>query len=246
MAPKVKTRADFPKGPEGTKAFKNYKLSKLYRTIKGKKVAKNALKIGQKKLLGKGLLASAMIENVRLGVKQATIKDKKGNYKGYVGLAQKGVRGLKNFASKEEAKRSKRDEEMRAKGFVKNKRGRWVKKRVVKTNLPNAKKTSAAIRAEQKKNDKSTNVKKVEKKVVKDKPANKLKINAEKKAEKKVEKKDPLKDYRRGPGTKLGKDTRITKGLKKAGFTEDRLARLRKKHAEFKARRKKKKTLFRK
>ena len=66
---------------------------------------------------------------------------------------------------------------------------------------------------------------------------NKLKI----KSEKKVEKKDPLADYRRGPGTKLGKDTRITKKLKKAGFTEDRLARLRKKHAEFKARRKKKK-----
>jgi hypothetical protein len=54
-------------------------------------------------------------------------------------------------------------------------------------------------------------------------------------------KKDPLADYRRGPGTKLGKDTRITKSLKKAGFTEDRLARLRKKHAEFKAKRKKKK-----
>jgi hypothetical protein len=66
---------------------------------------------------------------------------------------------------------------------------------------------------------------------------NQLKINTEKK----VEKKDPLADYRRGQGTKLGKDTRITKKLKKAGFTEDRLARLRKKHAEFKARRKKKK-----
>ena len=80
------------------------------------------------------------------------------------------------------------------------------------------------------------------KKVEKDKPANKLKI----KPEKKVEKKDPLKDYRRGPGTKLGKDTRITKRLKKSGFTEDRLARLRKKNAEFKERRKKKKTFFRK
>ena len=53
---------------------------------------------------------------------------------------------------------------------------------------------------------------------------------------------DPLKDYRRGEGTKLGKDTRITKELKKSGFTEDRLARLRKKHAEFKAKRRKKKT----
>ena len=53
---------------------------------------------------------------------------------------------------------------------------------------------------------------------------------------------DDLAGYRRGPGTKLGKDTRITKKLKKAGFTEDRLARLRKKHADWKAKRKKKKT----
>ena len=51
---------------------------------------------------------------------------------------------------------------------------------------------------------------------------------------------DDLAGYRRGAGTKLGKDTRITKKLKKAGFTEDRLARLRKQHAEFKAKRKKK------
>ena len=35
-------------------------------------------------------------------------------------------------------------------------------------------------------------------------------------------------------------DTRITKSLKKSGFTESRLARLRKQHAEFKAKRKKK------
>lgn len=51
---------------------------------------------------------------------------------------------------------------------------------------------------------------------------------------------DDLAGFRRGPGTKLGKDTRITKSLKKSGFTEDRLARLRKQHAEFKAKRKKK------
>jgi hypothetical protein len=53
---------------------------------------------------------------------------------------------------------------------------------------------------------------------------------------------DDLAGYRRGPNKALGKDTRITKKLKKSGFTEDRLARLRKKHAEFKANRKKKKT----
>ena len=48
--------------------------------------------------------------------------------------------------------------------------------------------------------------------------------------------------YRRTKGEGIGKgDTRITKKLKKAGFTETRLAKLRKKHAEFKAKRKKKK-----
>ena len=52
---------------------------------------------------------------------------------------------------------------------------------------------------------------------------------------------DPLKDYRRGEGTKLGKDTRITKHLKSKGWTEDRLAAKRKAHAEWKANRKKKK-----
>jgi hypothetical protein len=59
----------------------------------------------------------------------------------------------------------------------------------------------------------------------------------------------PVKDgvkYARSKGDDLAgfrrtKDTRITKSLKKSGFTEDRLARLRKQHAEFKARRKKKK-----
>ena len=49
----------------------------------------------------------------------------------------------------------------------------------------------------------------------------------------KKENKDPLALYRRGKGTKLGKDTRITKKLKKSGFTEDRLAKLRKKNAAF-------------
>ena len=72
----------------------------------------------------------------------------------------------------------------------------------------------------------------------KDSNNNQLKINSEKKVE---QKKDSLADYRRGPGTKLGKDTRITKKLKKAGFTEDRLAQLRKDYADFKAKRKKKK-----
>jgi len=48
---------------------------------------------------------------------------------------------------------------------------------------------------------------------------------------------DDLAGYRRQ------KDTRITKKLKKAGFTEDRLARLRKKNAEFQAAKKDKKKM---
>ena len=53
-------------------------------------------------------------------------------------------------------------------------------------------------------------------------------------------------EYARSKGDDLAgfrrtKDTRITKKLKKAGFTEDRLAKLRKDHADWKAKRKKKK-----
>ena len=105
-------------------------------------------------------------------------------------------------------------------------------------------------KVEKKVNKVEKKVNKVEKKPVKvEKKVNKVEkpVKVEKKVDKvekkvnKVEKKDPLKDYRRGPGTKLGKDTRITKKLKKSGFTEDRLAKLRKQHAEFKANRKKKK-----
>ena len=93
------------------------------------------------------------------------------------------------------------------------------------------------VKVEKKVNKVEKKVNKVEKKPVKVEK----KVDKVEKKVNKVEKKDPLKDYRRGPGTKLGKDTRITKKLKKSGFTEDRLARLRKKHAEFKANRKKKK-----
>jgi len=46
--------------------------------------------------------------------------------------------------------------------------------------------------------------------------------------------KDPLAKYRRTKGEGVGKgDTRITKNLKKAGFTETRLAELRKQNAAF-------------
>ena len=55
-----------------------------------------------------------------------------------------------------------------------------------------------------------------------------------------VKKTNPLDKYRRTKGEGVGKktkdqrgDTRITKGLKKAGFTETRLAKLRQKNAAF-------------
>tara|TARA_Y100000401_G_scaffold29719_1_gene21694 strand:- start:11 stop:712 length:702 start_codon:yes stop_codon:yes gene_type:complete len=50
--------------------------------------------------------------------------------------------------------------------------------------------------------------------------------------EKAKQKSDPLRKYRRGGDTGR-KETRITKKLKKAGFTSDRLAKLREKNAAF-------------
>ena len=149
---------------------------------------------------------------------------------------------------------------------LKNRLGPKTKRSFIKSKNPLTK-TSRGLRIRPKKTEKKSTIRKVDykptigkveetnykpradAKVIKDKQ-NKAKTPSYKpRAEAKViknkqtlkVKKDPLADYRRGPGTKLGKDTRITKGLKKAGFTEDRLARLRKKHAEFKAKRKKKK-----
>jgi len=91
----------------------------------------------------------------------------------------------------------------------------------------------------EKKNGEKKNTKKTQyKQVTKDELDKKIKERSKPKV-----KPDPLKDYRRGEGTKLGKDTRITKHLKKAGWTEDRLAAKRKAHAEWKAARKNKKQL---
>ena len=66
------------------------------------------------------------------------------------------------------------------------------------------------------------------------------KLPNKKKVEKKEVKKNPLDKYRRTKGEGIeGKskgyrgDTKITKNLKKAGFTETRLAKLRKKNAAF-------------
>ena len=119
---------------------------------------------------------------------------------------------------------------LQSKGLASNKK---VEKKVNKVEKKPVKVEKTVNKVEKK-------VNKVEKKPVKVDKVEKKPVKVEKKVDK-VEKKDPLKDYRRGPGTKLGKDTRNTKKLKKSGFTEDRLAKLRKKHAEFKANRKKKK-----
>jgi len=255
MAPKIKTRADFPKGPKGTSAFRDYKLRKLARAKYSKKLPNSVLKIGQKKLLGKALTASAMAENVRLGVKQATIKNKKGDYQGFVGLAQKGVRSLKNAASKKDA-------EMRAKGFVKNKRGRYVKKKVNKVEKTVNKQKSNVKKVDPKQFDsrrpktvKSTNVKSTNVKSTTETPKYKKvtqkELDAKIAERKKTKPADKLKvNYRRTKGEGIeGKskgyrgDTRITKKLKKSGFTETRLAKLRKKNAEFQAAKKDKKKM---
>ena len=82
--------------------------------------------------------------------------------------------------------------------------------------------------------DKPTTESKVKTNELKDKTVEQKinKDNKDNKVEKKEVKKDPLAKYRRGEGTGR-KETRITKKLKKAGFTSDRLAKLREKNAAF-------------
>ena len=99
---------------------------------------------------------------------------------------------------------------------------------------PNVKPTEKTTNGETPKNGGTTtktpkDAKIAEKK--KDKPADKLKVNYRRTKGEGIEGKS--KGYRG--------DTRITKKLKKSGFTETRLAALRKKNAEFQARKKKKK-----
>ena len=248
MAPKVKvkTRADFPKGPKGTAAFNKYtnsRLSKLYRQVKGKKIAKNVLKIGSRsKLLGRGLLAAQMFKTGKDALKPWQ-KGPDGKRRGIAGVIQRVSQNT-----------SKKDKEMRDKGYVKNSRGRWVKKKVNKVEKTVNKQESKINKVDPKqfdsrrskkdesKKDESTtktpqykqvtqkelDAKIAEKK--KDKPAEKLKVNYRRTKGEGIEGKS--KGYRG--------DTRITRGLKKSGFTETRLAKLRKEHAEWKKRKKKK------
>ena len=118
----------------------------------------------------------------------------------------------------------------------------------------NTKKGNEALGAEL---EGSKMVKKTDKPKTQNNTENKTQNNTENKTEPKSNKLKikptttggPVKsgvEYARSKGDDLAgyrrtKDTRITKKLKKAGFTEDRLARLRKKHADWKAKRKKKK-----
>tara|TARA_R100000322_G_scaffold106703_1_gene67979 strand:+ start:57 stop:623 length:567 start_codon:yes stop_codon:yes gene_type:complete len=134
---------------------------------------------------------------------------------------------------------------LQSKGLASNKK---VEKKVNKVEKKPVKVEKKPVKVEKKVNKVEKKVNKVEKKV--------NKVEKPKKVIKSTTKGGPVKDgvkyaqskgddlagFRRGPGTKLGKDTRITKKLKQSGFTEDRLARLRKQHAEFKAKRRKKKT----
>ena len=216
MAPKVKTRADFPKGPNGTQAFKNYKLSKLYRTVKGKKVAKNVLKIGSRgKLLGKGLLAAQMYKTGKDALKPFQ-KGPDGKRRGIAGVIQRASQNV-----------SKKDKEMKAKGYVKDSRGRY--KKVNKAEKPVNKQKETVNKQKE-----TVNKPKVSTTNGGTKPPSNPKTKTE------VKKTNPLDKYRRTKGEGVGKktkdqrgDTRITKGLKKAGFTETRLAKLRQKNAAF-------------
>ena len=95
------------------------------------------------------------------------------------------------------------------------------------TDAPNTNQSSNNDKPKTDNKDNKDN-KVVEKKVVEKKEVEKKEV------EKKEVKKDPLAKYRRTKGEGVGKgDTRITKKLKKAGFTETRLAKLREKNAAF-------------
>ena len=106
--------------------------------------------------------------------------------------------------------------------------------KIVKKNTGNNKNVSVEKNKENKQNNKEE---------VKPKTENKNTGGGETKTIDKPKPKEKLyAKYRRTEGEGIGKgDTRITKRLKKAGFTETRLAKLRKEHAEWKAKRKKKK-----
>ena len=246
---KIKTRADFPKGPKGTAAYNKYtnsRLSKIYRQVKGKKVAKNVLKISSRsKLLGKGLLAAQMFKTGKDALKPWQ-KGPDGKRRGIAGVIQRVSQNV-----------SKKDKEMKAQGYVKNSRGRWVKKKVNKVEKTVNKQKSNVNKVDPKQFDnrrsKKVESKKVESKIEtpKYKQVTQKELDAkiaEKKKDKSAEK---LKiNYRRTKGEGIeGKskgyrgDTKITKSLKKAGFTETRLAKLRKKNAEFQAAKKDKKKM---
>ncbi len=135
----------------------------------------------------------------------------------------------KNATKKEESKTKTQKKENNKSTTPDNKK---VEKKVEKTRL---------TKEERKKHEK----------IAKDERKKMVNEKGEKKAKGATTKGGPVKDgvkfarskgddlagFRRGPGTGR-KDTSITKHLKKSGFTEDRLARLRKKHAEFKAKKK--------
>ena len=143
--------------------------------------------------------------------------------------------------------------------FVTNKRGRRVKKINPKWTAWNKKQENKKTE-EQEKKKKSTPIKRLSKEerkkhetIAKNERLRIKKTEANKKGNEKAKGSTntggPVKsgvEYAKSKGDDLAgyrrtKDTRITKNLKKAGFTEDRLARLRKEHAEWKAKRKKKK-----
>ena len=161
------------------------------------------------------------------------------------------IQGLKNFNAAKEAWVIKKNKNLKD---LKNKQKPEVKEKLKINKVdpkqfdnrrPNVKPTEKTTKGETPKNGETTtktpkykqvtqkelDAKIAEKK--KDKPADKLKVNYRRTKGEGIEGKS--KGYRG--------DTRITKKLKKSGFTETRLAGLRKKNAEFQAAKKDKKKM---
>ena len=152
------------------------------------------------------------------------------------------VEGLKNYNAAKSAWVTKKNKNLKD---LKNKQKPEVKeklkiKKVDPKQFDSRKPEKKVTVKEVEKNEKPNNGKKTETPKYKQVTQKELDAKLAEKKKPEVKKTNPLDKYRRTKGEGVGKktkdqrgDTRITKGLKKAGFTETRLAKLRKKNAAF-------------
>ena len=164
------------------------------------------------------------------------------------------VQGLKNYNAAKAAWVKKKNKNLKDLK-LKNKQKPEVKeklkiKKVDPKQFDSRKPEKKVTVKEVEKNEKPNNGEKTETPKYKQVTQKELDAKLAEKKKPEVKKTNPLDKYRRTKGEGVGKktkdqrgDTRITKKLKKSGFTETRLAKLRKKNAEFQAAKKDKKKM---